>query len=214
MIPSDDWRVRARLHGHGLARAITERLDAADLEHNLEEAFEDKVIVSVDGAELFAYTGSREQADAVVKLISEVAADHEPDLTLERWHPTAQSWEDADEPLPSNDEEQRAERAERLQRERAEAAAQGYPDYEVRVACASRQEAEELADRLSDAGLRSVRRDRYLLLGAADEDAAAALAEQVRGIAGSAAVSVEASGRAIEDGLPPNPFAILGGLGG
>ena len=62
MIPSDDWRVHVRLHGPGLARAITERLEAADLEHDLEEAFEDKVVVSVDGAELFAYTGSRDQA--------------------------------------------------------------------------------------------------------------------------------------------------------
>jgi hypothetical protein len=197
-----------------LARAITERLEAADLEHDLEEAFEDKVVVSVDGADLFAYTGSREQADAVVKLISEVAAEHEPELTLERWHPTAQSWEDADVPLPSTDAEQSAEHAARLALERAEAAERGYPAYEVRVECASRQEAEELADRLTEAGLRSVVRYRYLLLGANDEDAATALAEQVRGLAGGATVTVEASGRAIEDGIPPNPFAILGGLGG
>ena len=214
MIQSDDWRVHVRLHGHGRARAITERLDAADLEHDLEQAFEDKVIVSVDGADLFAYTGTREQADAVVKLISEVAADHEPELALQRWHPTAQSWEDADEPLPSTDAEQVAERAERLARERAESRERGYPEYEVRVECAGRQEAEELADRLGDAGLRSVQRFRYLLLGADDEEAAAALAERVRGLAGGATVTVEASGRAIEDDLPPNPFAILGGLGG
>lgn len=214
MIPSDDWRVHARLHGHGLARAITERLAAADLEHDLEEAFEDKVIVSVDGGDLFCYTGSRDQADAVVKLISELAAEHEPQLTLERWHPTAQAWEDADVPLPATDAERSAEHAARLAQERAEAAERGYPQYEVRVECASRQEAEELADRLAEAGLRSVARFRYLLLGAADEDAAAALAEQVRGLAGGASVTVEASGRAIEDGIPANPFAILGGLGG
>jgi hypothetical protein len=214
MIPSDDWRVHVRLHGHGLARAITERLDAADLEHDLEEAFEDKVIVSVDGGDLFAYTGSREQADAVVKLISELAAEHEPELTLERWHPTAQNWEDADVPLPATGAEQSAEHAARIAEERAQAAERGYPEYEVRVECASRQEAEELADRFADAGLRSVARFRYLLLGADDEDAASALAEQVRGLAAGATVTVEASGRAIEDGIPANPFAILGGLGG
>jgi len=214
MIPSDDWRVHVRLHGHGRVRAITERLDAADLEHDLEEAFEDKVIVSVDGSELFCYTGTREQADAVVKLISEVAADHEPELTLQRWHPTAQAWEDADEPLPATDAELLQERAEARERARAEAAARGYPDYEVRITCDSRREVEELADRLADAGLRGVQRYRYLLLGAADEDEANALAERVRGLAGGATVTVEASPGAVEEGIPPNPFAILGGLGG
>ena len=216
MTANDDWRVHVRLRGHGgWTRSLAERLDAADLEHDLENAFHDKVVVSVDGADLFAYAGTREQAEAVAKLIGEVAADHDPDVALKHWHPTAEEWEDPDKPLPQTDADRLAEHADLVERERAEAAEQGYPDYEVRVECQSRLEAEELAHRLAGAGLRSVRRHKYLLLGAPDEDAAATLAEQVRGLApAGATVTVEASGAAVSAAVGPNPFAIFGGLGG
>jgi hypothetical protein len=216
MASNDDWRVHVRLHGHGgLAHALTERLDAADLVHDLHNAFHDKVVVSVDGADLFAYTGTREQAESVAELIRKVAADHEAEIALARWHPTAEEWEDPDTPLPQTDADRLAEHAELVGRERAEAAEQGYPDYEVRVELGNRREAEELADRLAGAGLRSIHRHKYLLLGATDEDAAAALAEQVRGLAPSGAtVRVEASGPSVEQAVGPNPFAIFGGLGG
>jgi hypothetical protein len=216
MSSTDDWRVHARLHGPaGFAHALKERLRAADLQHELETRFEDKVAVSVDGTDLFAYTGTREQARAVAKLIGELATDDRPQIELARWHPTAQEWESPDKPLPQSDAEQLAERAERVARERAESATQGYPDYEVRVECESREQAEELASSLAAAGLRSVRRHTYVLLGANDEDSAASLAAQVRGLApAGATVTVQATGKAIADDLPPNPFAIFGGLGG
>jgi hypothetical protein len=216
MSSNDDWRVHARLHGQGgFAHALKERLAAADLEHQLENRFEDKVVVSVDGNDLFAYTGSRDQARAVAKLIGELAADDRPEIDLARWHPTAQEWESADKPLPQTGAEQDAEHAERVARERAESATQGYPEYEVRVECESRRQAEELAERLAAHGLRSVRRHKYLLLGASDEDSAAALAERVRGLAPvGVSVTVEATAAAVEEATGPNPFAIFGGLGG
>jgi hypothetical protein len=216
MSSNDDWRVHVRVPGQGgLAHALKERLAAADLEHELESRFEDKVIVSVDGTDLFAYTGSREQARAVAKLIGELAAADRPEIDLARWHPTAQEWESADKPLPQTDADRGAERAERVARERAEAAAQGYPDYEVRVECESREQAEELAERVAAEGLPSLRRHKYLLLGATDEDSAAALAERVRGLAPSGVtVTVEATGPVVEEAIGRNPFAIFGGLGG
>jgi hypothetical protein len=216
MTSNDDWRVHVTIHGHGgFARSLTERLDAADLEHDLENAFHDKVIVSIDGPALFAYTGTREQAESVAELVRKVAADHDPEIALARWHPTAEEWEDADTPLPQTDADRLAEHAELVERERAEAAAQGYPDYEVRISCSSRSEAAELADRLAGAGLRSVHRHKYLLLGATDEDSANALADQVRGLAPSGAVvTIEATGAAVEEAVGPSPFAIFGGLGG
>ena len=117
-------------------------------------------------------------------------------------------------PLPSTDAEQSAEHAARVAAERAEAAERGLPRVRgpgrVREPSAGRG-AGRPARR---PGLRSVARYRYLLLGANDEDAATALAEQVRGLAGGATVTVEASGRAIEEAVAPNPFAIFGGLGG
>jgi hypothetical protein len=60
-----------------------------------------------------------------------------------------------------------------------------------------------------------VHRDRYLVLGASDEDAATALADEVRSLAPQGAtVTVGASPQTVEDAVGPNPFAIFGGLGG
>jgi hypothetical protein len=60
-----------------------------------------------------------------------------------------------------------------------------------------------------------VRRWKYLLIGATDEDTANALAERLRSEAGpDAKVTAEGSGQAAYDERPSNPFAFLGGLGG
>ena len=52
-----------------------------------------------------------------------------------------------------------------------------------------------------------VRRDRYVLVGAASEDEARQLAKRLHGEA-------EASGELVYETLPQNPFVIFGGMGG
>ncbi len=214
---NDDWRLQIRLHERGIAHALSERLDAADLEHDLERAFPDRVIVSVDGPELFCYTGTREQAERAQRLIRSLADQHGwgVESALAHWHPSAERWEDADAPLPDSDAEQLSEHAERVARERAEAAAQGYPGYEVRLECDTREHAAQIADVLRTEELPSLQRYRYLLLGALDEDSAETLAARVRGLVpDDVAVTVGASGRALQGETGGNPFAILGGLAG
>lgn len=210
---NDDWRLRVRLREQGVAHALSERLDVADLEHDLERAFPDRVIVSIDGPELFCYAGTREQAQRAEALIRNVASQHdwEIETELSHWHPSAERWEDPDAPVPADEAEAHAER---VRRERAEAAEQGYPGYEVRVECDNREHASQIADVLRAEGLPSVQRFRYLLLGAVDEDSARELADRVaKLVPEEASVTVGASGRALQDGTG-NPFAILGGLAG
>jgi hypothetical protein len=214
---NDDWRLRVRLHEHGIIHALSERLAVADLEHDLERAFADRVIVSIDGAELFCYAGTREQAEAAASLIRSVADQHgwAVETELSRWHPSAERWAGADAPLPETDAERIAERAELVRRERQESAARGYPEYEIRVECETREAASELADQLWGQGLPSVQRFRYVLLGAVDEQSATQLAEQVRGmVPAGTPVSVGASLRAVHDETARSPFAVFGGLGG
>ncbi|HWF54839.1 MAG TPA: hypothetical protein VG223_09435 [Solirubrobacteraceae bacterium] len=206
---NDDWRLRVTLHEHGIAHALSERLAVANIEHDLQEAFADKVVVSIDGAELFCYAGTREQAQAAETLIRKVAGEHgwEVATELTRWHPTAEQWEDPDTPLPQTDAEQVAERAERPQ--------DGDPDFEVRIESDTREHARQLADVLQAEGLPTVHRYRYVLLGAADEESAAQLAERVRGLVPpGTSVSVQGSLRAVADETPSNPFAFFGGLAG
>lgn len=216
---NDDWRLRVQLHQEGVARALSERLDAAEIEHDLDKSFHDRVVVSVDGGEVFCYAGTREQAERAEQLIQGIAIDKgwQIDTELRHWHPSAEAWEDPDAPLPESDSDRLAEHAAMIERERAESATQGYPAFEVRIQCGSHSDTVALSRRLRDEGLPNVHRWRFLLVGANDEDSANQLAERVRSMApAGATVSVGPSQGALNDGTlgTRNPFALLGGLGG
>ncbi|MGN6816235.1 MAG: hypothetical protein ACTHK3_09140 [Solirubrobacterales bacterium] len=100
---------------------------------------------------------------------------------LRRWHPIAEEWESPDRPLPRDDAAKRAEREALMARERREADERGYPEFEVVVELPSHREAHELAERLEGEGVRCVRRWKYIVIGATDEDSAKRLAGQIRG---------------------------------
>jgi len=214
---SNDWRLRVDLHESGIAHRLTERLAASHLEHDLRDAFHDRIVVSRDGGEVFCYADTREQAQGAQELISSLAEQHDWTLELElrRWHPVAEEWEDPDASVPDTDSERIAEHGELLEREREDAAQQGYPDFEVRIECVSSTDAGELAEKLEQEGIPSVRRWKYLLIGSADEDSARALAARLREqVPPGTPVTVEATLGAVLEARPSNPFAIFGGLGG
>jgi hypothetical protein len=215
---SDDWRLRVGLVDEGAARALTERLDAERLSEDVSTAFGDQLIVSGDGADVLVYAGERAQAELAANAIRTIAAEHgwDVELELKRWHPEAEEWEDADKPLPTTDAERAAEHAERVAKEREETAERGYAEYEVKIHCSSHRDTVKLADRLHDEGLPIVRRWKYVLVGAGDEDAANTLAERLRAEAPpGATVTAEVSQRAAWDDDPGRgSFAMFGGLGG
>jgi hypothetical protein len=213
---NDDWRLRIELKDDQGPRGIRERLETADLEHNLAEAFSDRVIVSDDGTQVFCYAGSREQAESARELIESLASDHgwQIETEIRRWHPEAEEWEDPETPLPKSADEHSSEHSAMIERERAESASEGFPEFEVRVQCPSHREAIEFAHQLEREGVPSVRRWHYLLVGAPDEDSAHSLADRIREQAPPGTVVwSEASGRSIWPVRPGNPFAIFGGLG-
>ncbi|HLY48981.1 MAG TPA: hypothetical protein VKR21_07280 [Solirubrobacteraceae bacterium] len=218
---SDDWRLRVELEDERRASELAHRLSKSDLAHDLQTTFRDRVVVSRDGAEVFCYADTREQAEAAGRAISALAAQEGWQIAVElrHWHPVAEEWEDPDEPLPANEAERAAEHAEVMQAERAEAAEQGFADFEVRVRCGSRREAEELARRLDAEGIPSIHRWEFVVVAATDEDAANALGERIRAEAPpGSTVSVEASvSEAVAEAplaTPFSPFAVFGGLGG
>ncbi len=211
---SDDWRLRADLHEHGIAHRLSEMLQAEELEHDLERSFDQRVVVSVDGPELFCYTGTRDQAERARQVIRQLADQHGWTLGLElaHWHPTAEQWEDPDAPLPATAAQTGEEREERIEAEREESAEQGYPEYEVRVQCSGRREAAHLSSRLEAEGIPNVHRWSYVLIGAADEAAAAELARRLQDeVPADSQVIAERNQRAVYDSLPRSPFSVLGG---
>ena len=209
---NDDWRLRVEFQDEQHATALGDRLEASELEHDLETSFHDRVVVSRDGAEVFCYAGTREQAEQAEKLIGSLATEHgwQVATELKHWHPAEEEWEDPDKPVDNA-----AEHAALIEKEREESEQRGYPEYEVRVECPSRHAAVKLADQLREEGIPSVRRWQHLFIGALDEDGAATLADRLRQDAPpGTTVTAEGTYRAVEAETPRNPFAIFGGMGG
>jgi hypothetical protein len=213
---NDDWRLQIDLHEEDRARALIERLDARRLQHDLSEAFHDRIIVTRDEARVFLYAGTREQAERARGVIEAEARQHgwTLEVDLRHWHPTAEDWEEPDKPLPENDAAKLAEHEALMAREREETVKRGYPEFEVRVDLPSHHDAVGLSERLREEGLPAVHRWRYLLVGATDEDSAQALAERIRNEAPTdSRVAVEGTLAVVYAERPSNPFAVLGGLG-
>jgi hypothetical protein len=214
---SDEWRLRVGLHETGHIHKLTERLQASDLKHELESSFHDRLAVSREGSELYCYAGSREQAEAAEKLVQSVAEAHgwRADFELRRWHESAEQWEQPDVPLPHTDAEREAEHADLIAGEREELRDGGHAEFEVRIQFESHHDAVAFAEKLRQEGLPTARRWKYLVVGAADEDSANALAARLREEAPpGTTVTAEGSAEAAYDERPPNPFWFLGGLGG
>jgi hypothetical protein len=214
---NDEWRLRIDLHDEGHALPLVEHLGARELEHELSDAFADRVVVSRDGTRIFLYAGSRKQATAAGDLLARLDEEHgwSADSELTRWHPETLEWEDPDVPLVGGALGEAEEHDSLIASERQSSAQSGEPEFEVRVDLPSRGEAERFADLLRAEGLPAVRRAKYLVVGAADEDAAKALAARLETEApGGSKVTAEGSGKVAWTERPPNPFAVFGGLGG
>ncbi len=214
---NDEWRLQIEIEDDAHATALGEHLAARELEHDLSSAFEDRVIVSRDGTRLFLYAGSREQIEAVRELVEKAAAENgwTIESRLRRWHPEAEDWENPDEALPGSESTVEDEHAARIASERGRSERTGEPEYEVRVDLPSHHDAVDFAKRLEAEGVPAVRRWKYLVVGATDEDSARELAVRLASEAPEGSeVKTEGSGQVAWSERPPNPFAIFGGLGG
>jgi hypothetical protein len=214
---SDDWRVRVDLGQPDDALELRGYLEAAEVEHELDDAFGGRVIVSHDNAEVFLYAGTREQAERALELVRARASEQGWTVAsdLKRWHPVAEEWEDPDKPLPATAAQREAEREELVEQERSDEQREGYLDWEVRVQCRSHADAVTLADRLESERVPVVRRWHYLVVGAPDEDSANALAERIRAESPSGSVvTTEGSWPMVWASDPRRWFAVFGGLGG
>jgi hypothetical protein len=211
---NDDWRLEIRIGDAARAEELVELLGEPELEHDLSGSFHDRVIVSRDDDVVFLYAGSREQIEGARTLLDTIAEQKSWGMkpNLKRWHAAAEDWEDPDGAPVDADAAAEHERLMAAERKQAEAA--GTPEFEVRVDLPSRHQAVKFADRLREEGLPVVHRWKFVLVGAASEDDAKALAEGLRSEAPEGSeVKVEGTWSAANSEAPSNPFAVLGGLG-
>jgi len=164
---ADEWRVEVDLddpeHGYGLG----ERLRSLDLDDQARERLGGRVLVTRDGARMFLYTGSEEDAREAERVVAELIEEDRltGDLAVTRWDPDAEAWRaaaPADAPVSRTGAERKRE------------------DWEVRVDLGGLRPALELQERLAEEGLHVERRFSYLLVGAPTEKAASELAERLR----------------------------------
>jgi hypothetical protein len=195
-IAADDWRVTVTFshasRAGRVAQAVRERL-AADGRHRGPGY---RVVLSVDGPLLFLYTGSADAAREADRVTREVLALRQltATVTVDRWHPVAQEWRDASVPMPESDDELAAERLSRMDAETEQSRATGQAAWQVRVELPSHREAVELAGRLRTDGRPVIRRWKYLVLGADNENDAVVLAKTIRQAApAQASIRVAAS---------------------
>jgi hypothetical protein len=118
----DEFRVEVELAEEGHSLSLGERLRALDLDDEAQERLGSRVIVTRDGPHLFLYANSRESCGEAERVVREVLAEEglEARVRSTRWHPVAEEWKDADEPLPDSPEALEAERRMHEAREAAE----------------------------------------------------------------------------------------------
>ena len=180
---SDEWRVEVDLDDEQHGFKLGERLHSLDLDEEARKRLGDRVVVTRDGAKLFLYATTAEQAREAEGVARDLVADEglSAEIVLTRWHPDEEAWKDPSLPLPQTD----AERA--TERERHEEAAELEPpgrwDYqwEVRVDLPTVHETREFASRLAGEGIDVRRHWKFLLVGAASEERATEIAERLTG---------------------------------
>jgi hypothetical protein len=201
---AEDWRVTVELTD-GSGESLGWRLGEHELEDEARERLGRSVAVSMDGAQLFLYADTRDAAEAARDVVqSLLAAEGEAaTVALDRWHPLADEWRPADEPLPATEAEREDELEDAEAQDAADTATSGYAEWEVRVDLREHRDAVALAERLEGEGVPVTRRWKHVVVGAATEDDARALAERVRGEAPAGAqLTVEPGGEMVWEGVP------------
>ena len=194
---SDNWRIRIEPpeaeHGETLLERLGLDLGSDEAKRLAEELQGHRLAVSRDDDTIFVYTGPspRPSRRARSSRPSSPRSGVEAEIDVERWLAEEERW--SGEPRAGDLGAGGAR-----PRPRAVGGAGGAP-----LARRGRQARRPARER----GLRRRRRWRYLIVGAASEEDANALAKRVHGEA-------EPGGQVVWEATPQNPFAVFGGLGG
>lgn len=210
---SDEWRVRIAAppdRVREIVRSI-EQVAPSDFKGGTRARFP----VSHSDDQIFIYTDSESEAQRALAELEPVLAEHDlrDAVTVWRWHPIEERWEDASRPLPQSELDIERERARREALEARRSRETGIPEWEVRITLPTRDDARALADRLRDEGIAVTRGWRHVMAGAATEDDARELAQRLRAEAPEGSLlHVEPSGA--DAWRVTHPFPYFGGLGG
>jgi len=140
------------------------------------------IVVGAGDSQIFLYAGTEIAATEAERVARDVLAHHDiqPEFALHRWHPIEEQWESPDVVMPQTEAERQAEHQRLVDSETAESLAAGTGRWQARVEFPSHREAVALARKLEGEGLPVVRRWKFLIVGADNEDDVRKLAGQIR----------------------------------
>jgi hypothetical protein len=202
---STDWRVTISLADQAHVEQARRSLSMQEVEQDVRQALGRNIVIGSGDAQIFLYAGTELAATEAERAARDtlgrlgIAAE----FALHRWHPIEEEWESPDIAMPRTEAERQAEHQRLEAEETAESIAAGVAQWQARVELGSHRDAVELAAKLQDEGHTVVRRWKFLIVGANNEDDARALADHIKQEAPpGAVVSAESSGMR----LPFIPF--------
>jgi len=194
---STDWRVTISLTGQEHVEQARQTFSEKEVEQDVRQRLGSNIVVRAGDLEIFLYAGTEVAAREAERTAREVLGQLgiEADFALDRWHPIEEEWRSPDVAMPQTEAERKAEHQRLEDAETAEAMASGSASWQARAELGSHREAVHLADKLQGEGYAVVRRWKFLIVGANNDDDARALAEHIRQEAPSdAQVSAEPAG--------------------
>jgi hypothetical protein len=206
-VNESEWRVEIDLDDEAHGFGIGERLRAHSLDDEARKRLGGRVVVTRDGPRVFLYAGREAEAREAEAVARELVAndDLSAEITVTRWHPVAEEWQDATAPLPATEAEEREEAREKESHEHSEAVEEDSYDWLVKAELPSRDLAAALEERLRAEGLPVHRRWKYLTVEVLTEELANDLGARLRDETPDGEVWIEAN----PDDIPSPTFVLL-----
>ena len=182
MTDSTDWRVTISLTGQGHVERARQSFSEHEVEQDVRQRLGRNIVVGAGDSEIFLYAGTELAATEAERTAREVLGSLgiEAEFALHRWHPIEEEWQSPEVAMPQTDAERQAEHQRLEETETADSVAAGTALWQARVELESHREAVALAHKLQGEGYPVVRRWKFLIVGANNDDDAQALAEHIR----------------------------------
>ena len=182
MTDSTDWRVTISLTGQAHVEQAQQSISEQEVERDVRQRLGRNIVVGAGDSQIYLYAGTELAATEAERTARDVLGQRgiEAEFALHRWHPVEEEWQSPDVAMPHTEAERQAEHQRLEDAETADSVAAGTALWQARVELESHRDAVALAHKLQGEGYPVVRRWRFLIVGANNDDDAQLLAERIR----------------------------------
>lgn len=182
MTDSTDWRVTISLSDQVNVEQARQSFSEQEVEQDVRRRLGHNIVIGSGDSQIFLYAGTEVAATEAERTAREVLGQLgiEAEFAIHRWHPIEEEWQSPDVAMPQTEAEREAEHQRLEAAETVESVDFGSALFQVRTELPSHREAVALAHKLQGEGYPVVRRWKFLIVGANNDDDARALAEHIK----------------------------------